>query len=272
MAKENGLDPDPKCVAELGPGESLGVGLAALLTGCEQYFAFDVVQHSGAEKNERVFDELVVLLQNRTPIPGPDEFPEIKPYLERYDFPADILDEDRLARALAPARLARIRASLRSQGKDSVIHYRVPWDGADVLEKESVDMIFSQAVLEHVDDLRGTYRAMYSWLKPMGYMSHQIDFKCHGTAREWNGHWRYPDWVWRLVRGRRAYLLNRQPHSAHLAMLQEEGFKVVCDRTVTKDSCYKASDLARRFRSLVAEDLVTSGAFIQSVKRTGAPC
>lgn len=32
-------------------------------------------------------------------------------------------------------------------------------------------MIFSQAVLEHVDDLEHTYKTLYRWLKKGGIMS-----------------------------------------------------------------------------------------------------
>jgi len=39
MAKRNGLNPYPRIVAELGPGDSLGIGLAALISGCDKYFA-----------------------------------------------------------------------------------------------------------------------------------------------------------------------------------------------------------------------------------------
>jgi len=42
MAKSNGLNFHPKVVAELGPGDSLGIGLAALISGSDKYFAFDV--------------------------------------------------------------------------------------------------------------------------------------------------------------------------------------------------------------------------------------
>lgn len=266
MAHKYGLDSDPRIVAELGPGESLGVGLAALISGCDEYFAFDVVEHSGIEKCVSVFEELVTLFQERAPIPGRDEFPEVKPYLDRYDFPHDILTDKRLGRALDKARLDRIRDSIVSQADSSMIHYMVPWNGVEVLEAGSVDMILSQAVLEHVDDLRGAYRAMYAWLKPSGFISHQVDFRSHGTASEWNGHWRYPEWVWGLIRGRRAYLLNREPDSVHLAMLQQEGFQLVCNQRVEQLSRYQASDLAKRFRSLTAEDLVTSGAFILARK------
>ena len=269
MAKSNGLNPYPKVVAELGPGDSLGTGLAALICGCDKYFAFDVVGYANVERNARIFNDLVTLFKNRTPIPGDDEFPEVKPYLEKYDFPADILDEDRLKHALEESRVETISDSISDfQRKDSLIQYKVPWYDESILEKESVDMIYSQAVLEHVDDLRATYRAMHSWLKSTGFISHQIDFKCHGTADEWNGHWSYSDFMWKLIRGKRPYLLNREPHSTHIATLTQEGFKVLCDKIIRSESSLTIDKLAPKFRSISSDDLITSGAFIQAVKKT----
>lgn len=267
MAKSNGLNPYPKIVAELGPGDSLGIGLAALISGCDKYFAFDVVEHANTERNLKIFDELVTLFKNRENIPGDDEFPSVKPYLEEYDFPADILDENRLQHALEKSRLERIRASISDlQRKDSPIQYKVPWYDASILEKESADMIYSQAVLEHVDDLRNTYKSMHLWLKSTGYISHQIDFKCHETADEWNGHWAYSDLIWKLIRGKRPYWLNREPHSTHIAILREEGYRVVCDIKIESESSFTIDDLAPRFQSISNDDLTTSGAFIQAVK------
>jgi len=267
MAKSNGLNPYPKIVAELGPGDSLGIGLAALISGCDKYFAFDIVEHANTERNLRIFDELVTLFRNREAIPGEDEFPNVKPYLDAYDFPADILDENRLQYALEESRIEKIRDAIsRPQPDGSLIQYKVPWYDAGILEKESVDMIYSQAVLEHVDDLRNTYKSMRLWLKPTGYISNQIDFKCHGTADEWNGHWLYSDFIWKLLRGKRPYLLNREPHSTHVAILKEEGFRVVCDKKIKSKSSYTIDDLAPGFKSISEDDLTTSGAFIQAVK------
>jgi hypothetical protein len=128
-------------------------------------------------------------------------------------------------------------------------------------------MIYSQAVLEHVDDLVNAYKVMYLWLKcDCGYMSHQIDFKCHGTADEWNGHWVYSDFIWKLIRGRRPYLVNREPYSAHVTILQQEGFQIVGEKKVKSESCLTKRDLASRFKYISDDDLVTSGAFIQAVK------
>ena len=272
MAKNNGLNPYPKVVVEVGPGDSLGTGLAALICGCDKYFAFDVVEHANTESNAKIFDELVTLFKNRTPIPGENEFPEVKPYLEKYDFPADILDAKRLQHALEKSRIERIRDSISDfQRNDSLIQYKVPWYHENILGEESVDMIYSQAVLEFVDDLRGTYRAMHSWLKSTGFISHQIDFRCyfrrHAIADEWNGHWAYSELMWKLIKGNRPYFLNREPHSTHIAILIEEGFKVVCDKTIKKESSLTINDLAPKFKSISDDDLITSGAFIQAVKK-----
>jgi hypothetical protein len=79
MASNNGLNTYPKVVAELGPGDSLGIGLAALVSGAEKYFALDVVEYTNIERNLKIFDELVTLFKNKEDIPGEQEFPEVRP-------------------------------------------------------------------------------------------------------------------------------------------------------------------------------------------------
>lgn len=265
MAQQGGLDTNPRVVAELGPGDSLGLGVAALLSGCERYLAFDILEYASAERNLRIFDELVALFRSRTPIPDAAEFPNVKPHLDSYAFPHGILDDRRLDAALDAARLERIRASLRDTGNSqSLIQYRAPWFDSQVVEPQSVDLILSQAVLEHVDDLPGTYRAMHAWLKPTGFISHQIDFRSHALADEWNGHWTYSDFVWTVVRGRRPYMLNREPHSTHIALLQQERFRIVCDQKMKSSSRLTKQDLAPKYQAITDDDLTTSGAFIQA--------
>lgn len=267
MADNNRLATAPKIVAELGPGDSIGMGLAALITGAEKYFAFDVVEFAAAKKNIKIFDDLVDLFKRREPIPNEDEFPNINPKLDAYHFPTKMLTDERLNAALEPSRISRIRNSvLDFNSRDSSIQYIVPWSDSNILEPTSVDMIYSQAVLEHVDNLPHTYQAIYSWLKPEGFISHTIDFKCHGTAVEWNGHWTYSDFIWKLIKGRRTYLLNREPHSTHIRLMKEMGFKILCDKTVQSSSDIRNEDLALPYRSLPKEDLNTSGAFILATK------
>ncbi len=90
MAHESGLSTCPTVVAELGPGKSLGVGCAALISGAQQYVALDVRQHATDSRNLEIFDELVELFANKEPIPDQTEFPNAKPLLKSYDFPTHI--------------------------------------------------------------------------------------------------------------------------------------------------------------------------------------
>jgi hypothetical protein len=269
MARDHGLNAAPLVVAELGPGDSLGIGLAALLSGAERYFAFDVVAHTNLENNLKIFDELAELFKNRAAIPGDAEFPRVKPYLDTMTFPAEVLTDERLRNALQEDRLARIRQALLDPSRpDAMITYKTPWFDPDIMQESCVDMIYSQAVLEHVDDLKNAYHAMHLWLKPDGFISHQIDYKCHNTAAEWNGHWTYSDAAWSLIRGKRPYLLNRAPHSEHIRLLQEQGFGIVAEKKVTTASKLTRAQLAERFKNLSDDDLTTSGAFILAQKRT----
>lgn len=271
MAHKNGLSTQPDAVAELGPGDSLGIGLAALISGADKYYAFDVVEYASNKRNIEIFDELVDLFKEKENIPGETEFPEVKPFLESYEFPKHILTDEHLNKALKQDRMEAIRKALSNLGgpnKNKIqISYVVPWNDSRIIREGSVDMIYSQAVLEHVENLSDTYGILYRWLKPGGFMSHQIDFRCHGTAKEWNGHWAYSDLVWKLIKGKRPYLLNRQPHSVHIDFLQGCGFKVVCDIKVKNTIGIKRKNLSSRFKNLSDDDLTTSGAFIQSLKR-----
>ena len=42
------------------------------------------------------------------------------------------------------------------------------------------------------------YENMSNWLKDKGIISHSIDFKSHGYAPTWDGHWSISDFRWRI--------------------------------------------------------------------------
>lgn len=264
-ARNHLCDQPPPVVAEIGPGDSIGIGLAALISGSQEYYGFDLVRYVNLSRNLTIFDELVALFAARAGIPDDLEFPDAKPKLASYDFPHTVLPQDHLQRCLAADRLERLKWSIRNPGaRGSAISYMAPWQVEPSSCNASVDMILSQAVMEHVDDIRGAYTSMHAWLRPGGFVSHQIDFRSHGTSSEWNGHWACSDALWRLIRGRRPFLLNRQPFSAHVAELERCGFTIVHSARVHKESGIDRARLAPRFADLTNDDLTTSGALIQA--------
>jgi SAM-dependent methyltransferase len=248
-------------VVELGPGDSLGTGLAALLCGAKRYIAVDAVEHAGPERNLRIFEDLNELFRVGASIPDQRELPEVKPLLDDYAFPGYI------PRNIGTERYGAIAAAFRGRPeKKSPVTYVRPDEARQAISAGSVDLIFSQAVLEHVDDLKTVYRDCSEWLRPGGLMSHQIDFKSHGTSHEWNGHWVYPEAVWRLIRGNRPYLLNREPCNTHLRLLTENGFQIVLEERSQFSSRLQRSQLATRFRKMPEQDLTTSGLYVVGQK------
>jgi SAM-dependent methyltransferase len=232
--------------------------LAALLSGASRYVGLDIVPFSAGVDLQSFFDSLVQLYIRRECIPDESEFPRLSPKMESYEFPAYAIDwTDFTARA----ELIR-EETRRGMNSGQRLSYRAPWTSINEIAESSLDLVFSQAVLEHVDDLEETYQAMVAWLKPGGYASHVIDFGAHYLSPHWNGHWAYADWEWRLVRGCRDFLLNRQPLSAHVAHAKQAGFDVLSLRRYQSSPGLGLDALSPRFQRLDAEDARTRGAFL----------
>lgn len=269
MLWANGLRQLPQTLAELGPGDSIGTGLAAMLSGVDRYFALDVVRFANTAANLRIFDELVALFRRRAGRPQKG-WPDFDGWLDENLFPSRILTPDILGAALAEERIARIRALLADPGTPQPkiqICYMAPWYDEHVIEKESVDVILSHSVLEHVTDVERTHAALAQWLKPGGWMTHQVDFTSHGLSKQWNGFRAYPEWRWKLIAGRHTYLINRQPCSVHVGCMEKNGFQIRCLMKNTLPDGIGRARLSARWRGISDEDLNCSGAFIQAQKR-----
>lgn len=258
----------PLNVAEIGPGDSLGIGLAALLSGSNQIYALDVVKYWDNKRNLEIFEELIELFKNRTDIPDNKEYPEVKPFLEDYSFPSNILTDDLLNDSLAENRLNAIKKEIIdiNNPNNSFVKYQIPWFDSNVINHNSMDFIYSQAVFEHVEDLENTYKAMNQWLKPDGLMSHTIDFKSHGTTESWNGHWTYSDFEWKIVKGGQSFLINRQPCSKHIELHSKHGFKIIENKPTKLKNKLNPNQLSNKFKNLSDKDITTSGVYILSKK------
>lgn len=268
MLWESGLRAMPNTVAEIGPGDSLGVGLASLLSGANNYYALDVVERSNVDLNLKVLEELIELFKARAGRPTKG-WPDYDRYLDENLFPKHILTDELLSRSLSEERISLIRNAVVNQGapdQEITIKHAVPWIDEDVIDKETVDLILSHSVLEHVDDLEATYRAFGLWLVPKGVMSHQIDFEAHGVSTKWNGYRGYSEFLWKIIMGKRKYLINRQPCSVHMGYMKNNSFKIISHLKDYKPNGIKRSHLSSHWKGISEDDLACSGTFVQAQK------
>jgi len=245
-----------KTVLEFGPGSSFALGIAALLSGAERYYAFDMIDHTVDLRNLMVFDAMVEMFRKRASIPAQGWSEHVFPFLDDGRFPSDLLPDSLLEQTLLPERVQRLRADLENRGN---VYFR-PRFARDIAFAEldsPVDLIFSESVLEHVDDLAATYQAFARWLAPTGIMAHLLDYSAHGLTPRWNGHWQLSRQMWSLVRGKRHYLLNRAPHSVHLGLAQANGFQVIHSDVLRRVDGLSRDKFAAKFRSMSLPDATT---------------
>ncbi len=250
-------------VAEIGPGDSLGIGLSAIYSGVDEYCALDVIKHSNTPVNIAISEELKEFFKKKRDIPNKGKFKSVGPSLSDYSFPTEILNK---TDEYYDQRSLEIYGALQDTKADVKIEYIVPWTDKSAVQADSLDLIFSQAVMEHVADIEFAYKTMYRWLKPGGAISHQIDFKTHEMTKEWNGHWFINNTFWEILSHGRKYPMNRLPLSSHLEMMKEAGFKIrfilpVHMPTTHRNHLPKIPNI-----SFKEEDFITSGALIQAVK------
>jgi hypothetical protein len=261
-------------VVELGPGDSLGVSLAALLSGARQCTSLDVVAHNDPQHDLRVFGELIELFRHRAGIPEDREFPSMLPHATATRFPGELIPDRVLEVALAPARLDAIRAAIprRDTAPDLPLRYLCPWSER-VVPAGSIDYVISQGVLQDMDHepwrdtLTRAFVSMARWLRPGGIMSHQVDLSAP-IGGAWNDHWAIGDTQWRLTRGRRPYYLNRVPLSEYVRLCAVHGFELLgTTREPAPPGGRARHEVAPAFRRLPDEDFETSAVLLIARRR-----
>ncbi len=219
-----------RSLGEIGPGDSLGVGFEALLEGTDSYVALDAIAHADISNNYQVFNDLKELYVQNNP-EGPD------------DKKVNTIIDEVLGKVKAP----------------KYIKYSVPWWEEQVVEEESLDLIISNAVMEHVDDLQQTYKTMYKWLVPGGYCSHIIDYGAHEFSIDWYKHLYYNNMFWKFLLHGRKYSINRLSHSFQVEAMQKAGFEILLNERMKDKNVAERNKVNSRIRSLFSdEDLETS--------------
>lgn len=257
----------PEVIAEVGPGDTLGTGVAALLSGATRYIGVDVLPFARTGPTMEVAHGLVPLFATRRPCEG-EGVPRFQHILDKNGFLSSVLTDDLLSRTLDPARVEAILEDV-----SSVVRGVVPKNGfvtyvAPITESAipiaSVDFLLSHSVLEHVSDPKESMRMFHKWLKPGAIMSHLFDLRSHGITRAWDGHRAFGERAWSVAVGARPFVINRLPFADLVNIVESSGFRILlalrhqCEPTLSRDQ------LAKVWQRQSDEELSTDGGFIQA--------
>jgi hypothetical protein len=157
------------------------------------------------------------------------------------------------------ALLAAINAQVRTDGLR----------GLASLPSDSVDLVFSQAVLEHVPlaEFAATLRELHRIQRPTGVGSHRIDFKDHLQASLNNLRFAHASWEMAWFAKGSGFYTNRLRFSDMKDAFENAGFSL----SVLAQDRWDAIPLPREsfapeFRALSDDDLRTSGADVLLTK------
>ncbi len=225
--EENGIVPKFQNVGELGCGGSVGLGICSVLCGVEGYTALEIENHFDAENNLKMLSELVFLLQIQAAVP--QNFTQLNIRSTNSEFPSSSIRPQINDEALIQKIAENIKADCLQTEPISILY---DWDNN---RSSKYDLIFSRAVMEHVNNPREVYSKAAQLLKPGGFMFHDIELHSHGLTKDINGHLKIPAILWRLIRGRRKYFMNRWTLDQHIAALEDLNFSII-DIRYTKEN------------------------------------
>lgn len=209
-------------VLELGPGDTLSSAVVARALGAARAWLVDVGQFA---------------------LPDLDHYRDLLAFLRRKNLPVDGLEDCRTLEELLEA----CAASYLTQGLASLRQ----------IASGSVDIVWSQAVLEHVrrEEFPHVIRELRRIQHPSGVGSHVVDLKDHlGGALN---NLRFSERVWesRLMR-QSGFYTNRIRFGEMLRIFEEAGFRCQATRIARWPKLpTPRRKLARAYTHLPEEDL-----------------
>lgn len=230
-----------KTLMEYGPGDLPGVAALMVAHGAEKVYCVDRFPLvSLSEKNARVLGQLIDSCQGA--------------------------ERERLLSCLADARNPAAGFDPRR------IEYVVRPGGLSGL-REAVDLVFSRAVLEHVNDLAATFADMTAALRPGAAAIHLVDLRSHGLHKA--NPLDFLAWspaLWDLMYSAKG-VPNRwrvDHYRTVLASLPVELQALEATTRATPEQVAQVRpQLAERFRGVSDEDLLWLGFWLVFRKRCG---
>lgn len=228
-----------KVILEYGPGDLPGVALLLVSMGARKVFCVDrfpLVKLS--EKNVAVIQQLLDKV--------PDE--------QRLRLLKCFLDPHKLQNGFSPEK----------------IEYLVMKNGLSDLYNE-IDLVISRAVLEHVNDLDGTFLDMSRAMRPGALAVHQVDLKSHNLHRSNPLDFlEYPPWLWNLMYSHKG-VPNRWRSNYYQQLISKHPFEQITFKPTAlfdeKVVAVVERFLHKRFQGITAEELAWQGFWLVIRKR-----
>jgi SAM-dependent methyltransferase len=228
-----------KTIVELGPGDTLATGLFFLAYGAARVVYFDRFKLIvNSPKNTLIARQIISILTE-------------------------------------PQRLQlQTILSFDNQGQMSLditrLQYQHSLNEKIGLENNSVDIIVSNAVLEHVQNLDALFASMYRILKPGGIMVHAADLKSHDLHHTTELDFlTVPDWLWWLMTFYRG-APNRKRWSYFKNLLDVYNFELTFLKTTSSLPSESIRTLRRKYpehaKRFKDEDL-SCGGFLFSARK-----
>lgn len=231
-------------ILEIGSGWHPALPLCFSLAGVRSCRTYDIVRHMSPELTFRMLDRLEAHL------------PKIAD--------AARLNKHRVEWAYAELKLAKTLDDLLRRAR---VHYMAPGDAAATgLAEGSVDMVYSNSVLEHVHPqiLPRLMTESMRILRPGGVAAHCVacnDHYAHFDRKiSFVNFLRYGEGMWKLWNNDLNYQ-NRLRKSDFLSIVNEAGFEVVQLNTTVRKGVREAlagMKVAKPFQRYSMEDLETT--------------
>lgn len=197
LCDEN-LNIKDKVVLEIGPGNSLAIGLLFLACGAKKVFLVDRFKHL-------FYDDYDISFHRKV--------------LER------IKEKDFPFFSAASEAVIFTKGGSIDFDKDK-IEYRLGNAANLPMKNNSIDIVFSNAVFEYVHDIKKAISEIGRVTKPSGLGIHEIDLRDHFFQSQPLRLLQYPDWLWNLMAWNRPGYTNRLRLSDFLKLFESYGFLI----------------------------------------------
>jgi len=222
------LDLADKVVLEVGPGNSMGMGLLFLAHGAKRVYLVDRFKHIFWDDYDAIYYR---------------------------NFLSEISNQDVPNGSIVKEAL-RIKNGKIILNPD-LLEYRLGDAARIPLEDSSVDFLFSNAVLEHVRHVELAVQEFARVTKEAGLNVHEVDLRDHFFSKKPLRLLSYSDWLWDFMTCNRPAYSNRLRFSDYCKMFESNKFvieRLLYTRTIEQTQVTSLK-LSSKFKKYPWEEL-----------------